>query len=73
MTLRLITTGMEQVGPGQYQTMYRTFDCKLPPTIDFSQRTVVGFEMIEDAPESIHTEVPEVPEEGEFTNLDEQK
>ena len=50
MTLRLITTGMEQVGPGQYQTMYRTFDCKLPPTIDFSQRTVVGFEMIEDEP-----------------------
>lgn len=50
MTLRLITTGMEQVGPGQYQPMYRTFDCKLPPTIDFSQRTVVGFEMIEDEP-----------------------
>lgn len=50
MTLRLITTGMEQVGPGQYQTMYRTFDCKLPDTLDFSQRVVVGFEMIEDAP-----------------------
>lgn len=51
MTLRLITTGMEQVGPGHYQTMYRTFDCKLPNTLDFSQRTVVGFEMIEDEDE----------------------
>lgn len=51
MTLRLITTGMEQIGPGHYQTMYRTFDCKLPNTLDFSQRTVVGFEMIEDEDE----------------------
>ena len=50
MTLRLITIGMEQVGPGQYQTMYRTFDCKLPDTLDLSRRTVVGFEMIEDEP-----------------------
>lgn len=48
MTLRLITTGMEQVGPGQYQPMYRTFDCKLPDTLDLTQKTVVGFEMIED-------------------------
>ena len=50
MTLRLITIGMEQVGPGQYQTMYRTFDCKLPETLDLSHKTVVGFEMIEDEP-----------------------
>ena len=54
MTLRLITTGMEQVGPGHYQTMYRTFDCKLPNTLDFSQRTVVGFEMIEDEPPMVN-------------------
>lgn len=39
---------MEQVGPGQYQPMYRTFDCKLPDTLDLTQKTVVGFEMIED-------------------------
>ena len=50
MTLRLITIGMEQVGPGQYQTMYRTFDCKLPEALDLSHKTVVGFEMIEDEP-----------------------
>lgn len=48
MTLRLITTGMEQVGPGQYQIMYRTFDCKLPSTLDLTQKTVVGFEMIDE-------------------------
>ena len=60
MTLRLITTSIEHVGPGQYQPMYRTFDCKLPNDLDLSKRTVVGFEMIDDAVETIEAVEEEV-------------
>ena len=63
MTLRLITTGTEQVGPGHYQTMYRTFDCRLPSSLDLSQRTVIGFEMLND--EAVMTTINNAPVEND--------